>query len=267
MEWLNLVFANRNQSYGAYELRKLSNWFLNKALMVSIALFSTLFIIPSVIKLFKNDVPIETIKQEDPVLSLKKIDVELKKIEIEVPQAIQKPAQKLKTVNLSSNIKVKPDELVQKDAPTITDVKSSVISTEDADGMTSTNSNQSTSNSDGTATGTSNIVEPATNEPLIFVDQMPDFPGGMGAWQKFLAKNLNYPVMAKESEISGRVTVSFVVEKNGEITNLKVIRGVGGGCDEEAIRVIKKSPNWKPGMQNGKPVRVSYVMPIVFRLN
>jgi protein TonB len=96
---------------------------------------------------------------------------------------------------------------------------------------------------------------------------MPEFVGGMDAWAKFLGKNLRYPVQARDEGIQGRVTVSFVVEKNGELSNVKVLKGIGYGCDEEAIRVIKKSPFWKPGFQNGRPVRVSYVMPIVFRLD
>lgn len=99
------------------------------------------------------------------------------------------------------------------------------------------------------------------------VEILPEFPGGMAAWNKFLSKNLKYPSIAQENGVMGRVTVSFVVEKNGEITAIKVMRGIGAGCDEEAIRVIKKSPFWKPGFQNGKAVRVSYVIPIVFQMN
>lgn len=100
-----------------------------------------------------------------------------------------------------------------------------------------------------------------------FIDIMPEFLGGVAAWNKYLANNLRYPAIALENGTTGRFTVSFVVETNGEITHLKVLGAIGDGCDEEALRVIKKSPFWKPGSQNGKAVRVSYVIPILFQMN
>ncbi len=98
-------------------------------------------------------------------------------------------------------------------------------------------------------------------------EEMPKFPGGEQAMIKFVAENINYPQEAKDKEIAGRVFVSFVVEKDGSVSNVKVVRGIGGGCDEEAARVIKGMPKWKPGMQKGKPVRVNYMMPVFFKLD
>ena len=98
-------------------------------------------------------------------------------------------------------------------------------------------------------------------------EEMPEFPGGVEALMDFVGKNVKYPEEAKEKEISGRVFVSFVIEKDGSVSNVKVLRGIGGGCDEEAVRVIKGMPKWKPGIQKGKPVRVSYMMPINFKLD
>ena len=98
------------------------------------------------------------------------------------------------------------------------------------------------------------------------VEQMPEFPGGVEAMMKYVADNVKYPQEAKDKNISGRVFVSFVVEKDGSVSNVEVKRGIGGGCDEEAARVISAMPKWKPGKQKGKPVRVSYMMPIVFKL-
>ena len=98
------------------------------------------------------------------------------------------------------------------------------------------------------------------------VENQPEFPGGMSELYVFLQKNVKYPPIAKESGIQGRVFVNFVVEKNGSISNVKVLRGIGGGCDEEAIRVVKSMPKWKPGKQRGKPVRVSFNLPIKFTL-
>ena len=95
---------------------------------------------------------------------------------------------------------------------------------------------------------------------------MPEFPGGEQAMIDFVAKNVTYPKEAMEKEISGRVLVGFIVEKDGSITKTEVAKGIGGGCDEEALRVVKAMPKWKPGKQDGKPVRVHFLLPISFKL-
>lgn len=107
------------------------------------------------------------------------------------------------------------------------------------------------------------IVE---EEVFLSVEENPEFPGGLGKLLEFVQKNLKYPMMARESDIQGRVFVGFVVEKDGSITNVRVLRGIGGGCDEEAVRVVQSLPKFKPGKQRGNPVRVAYTLPIVFKL-
>ena len=99
------------------------------------------------------------------------------------------------------------------------------------------------------------------------VEVLPEFIGGDKAFGSFIGKNIRYPEAARKENISGRVFVSFVVQKNGTLTDIKVLRGLGYGLDEEAVRVISMSPNWKPGTQNGSPVQVKYTIPIMFRLN
>lgn len=103
-------------------------------------------------------------------------------------------------------------------------------------------------------------------EVFTIVEEMPDFPGGMAKLGEYLAKNIKYPQMAREAGIQGKVFINFVVEKDGSIADVKVMRGIGGGCDEEAIRVVKSMPKWKPGKQRGKAVRVSYNLPVNFKL-
>lgn len=98
------------------------------------------------------------------------------------------------------------------------------------------------------------------------VEDMPTFPGGEEARMKYLMENIKYPEEARTKGIQGTVYVTFVVEKDGSISNVKVLRGIGGGCDEEAIRVVSKMPNWKPGKQRGKAVRVQFNMPFKFNL-
>lgn len=102
--------------------------------------------------------------------------------------------------------------------------------------------------------------------PFIIVENMPTFPGGEKKMMEYVAKNVKYPQLAKEVGTQGRVFVSFVVEKDGSITNVTILRGIGSGCDEEAIRVVKSMPKWNPGLQCGRAVRVSCNLPINFKL-
>ena len=112
------------------------------------------------------------------------------------------------------------------------------------------------------------VEEEEVVEQEIFqiVEEMPDFPGGVAKLSEYLQKNIKYPQMARESGIQGRVFVNFVVEPDGSVSNVKVLRSLGGGCDEEAMRVVKSMPKWKPGKQRGKAVRVSYILPVNFKL-
>ena len=107
-----------------------------------------------------------------------------------------------------------------------------------------------------------------SDEPEVYmiVDEMPEFPGGDKELYQFIADNVKYPAEAKEKGIRGIVYVNFIVELDGSVSDIKVLRGIGGGCDEEAVRVVKSMPKFKPGIQNGEAVRVSYTVPVIFRL-
>ena len=112
------------------------------------------------------------------------------------------------------------------------------------------------------------VEEEEVVEQEIFqiVEEMPAYPGGDQKLMEYVAKNIKYPQIARETGIQGRVFVGFVVEPDGSVSNVKVLRGIGGGCDEEAMRVVKSMPRWKPGKQRGKAVRVSYMLPVNFKL-
>jgi protein TonB len=105
-----------------------------------------------------------------------------------------------------------------------------------------------------------------TDEVFTVVEQMPEFPGGEAAMNAFLDKNLQYPSMAKEQGIQGKVWIGFIVDKFGNVSNVEVLRGIGGGCDEEAARVVSIMPRWVPGKQSGRPVIVKFRFPINFTL-
>jgi protein TonB len=108
--------------------------------------------------------------------------------------------------------------------------------------------------------------EEVEDTPFTVVEDPPTFPGGESALFAYLSKSIKYPQMAQDAGIQGKVYVTFVVERDGSITDVKLMRGIGGGCDEEAIRVVKNMPKWSPGKQRGKPVRVQFTLPVHFKL-
>jgi protein TonB len=121
------------------------------------------------------------------------------------------------------------------------------------------------------AVGTSSITHAAVIEDeqvysIVSIEQMPDFPGGLSKFYGYISKNYNYPAAAREQGVSGRVIVSFIVEKDGSLTDIKVLRDMGLGTGEEAMRLLKKSPKWRAGVQNGRTVRVQYTLPIMLNL-
>ncbi len=110
--------------------------------------------------------------------------------------------------------------------------------------------------------------EPKEDVDQIFsiVEEQAVYKGGLGAFYEFVSKKIKYPAQAKRMNIEGKVFVEFVIERDGRLTDVKAIKGIGGGCDEEAVRVVMSSPGWNPGKQRGKPVRTRFVIPIKFTL-
>jgi periplasmic protein TonB len=113
----------------------------------------------------------------------------------------------------------------------------------------------------------SSFAQEAKKDTTVYtvVESMPQYPGGDDAMMKYLAINITYPQVAKDKGIQGTVWCTFVVEKDGSVNNVKILRGIGYGCDEEVIRVVKAMPKWKPGEKGGKPVRVQYSLPVKFK--
>lgn len=109
-------------------------------------------------------------------------------------------------------------------------------------------------------------IEEEEEEVFLVVEDDPEFPGGLEALSHFIAENIKYPQLAKENNITGRVFVTFVVEKDGSVANVRVLRDIGGGCGAEAVRVVKSMPKWKPGKQRGKAVRTQFNLPVSFNL-
>lgn len=270
IEWLNLVFKNRNQSYGAYELRLHSDQNTLRALFIAAPLFIALFA-GSLLYKELNPPPAEIVPAERmielielPIPVVEKIKPPIK---LETPKA-SPVKEKAKMVALPSKPVVVEDAL-QIDPPTIEDVKKAVIGPVTQDGLenrlvasNAEGDGNGVAGGSGTGVGIDNEIYNVSG-----IEVYPEFVGGMKEWARFIQKNLKYPSMAMDQGKQGKVFVSFVVEKDGSVTNVTVIRGIGFGCDEEALRVISKSPKWKPGKQNGQNVRVKYTMPLGFAIS
>jgi protein TonB len=268
-EWLDLVFADRNKNYGAYELRSKSSSIMTRALFVSGSLFILLCFSPLIYaKLFpKEEVVVEIARPVDLTDVIHQMKPDVPKPE-EKPEPKKADPVKLKTIALPSQVVV-VNKTELPPPPTVDDIKLAVISTKTQDGVVAPHAVVSDGKGSGDGTGTAKEGTGAGEDKEIYLgaDEYPEFTGGAKAWSKYMERNLRYPSRAQEEGAAGKVYVSFVVEKDGSITDVSVIKGIGFGCDEEAIKVIKKSPLWKPGKNKGTPVRVRYNMAINFQIS
>ena len=226
-DWVDLVFEGRNKAYGAYRLRK-STTKRNILAMVAVVI---LLVVAFIILTVKNFVDEQRAKVAmTQVAELTNYDQPKKKAEVK-----------------QKKVEVEPERVVER-----------VKGNDDANGEI--------------LKAKEVIAEPEPpkheeeNKVFDIVEQQPLFPGGPAALMKYLSENTKYPVVAQENGVQGRVTVQFVVEKDGSISDVHVLRGVDPSLDKEAVRVVKSMPRWTPGKQNGITVRVNYRVPVLFRL-
>jgi len=264
-EWIDLVFKNRNQSYGAYSLRAASSGITLKALLLTVPVFILIVAGPNIYKRLWPDavVPMETYR----VIDVAEPPLAIKPEEKKIIQPKSEPLpEKVKMVKLTANIAVVKDPVNDEKPVMIDELKDAVIGQVTQAGE-STQASAAPVVSTGGGNGLAAPVEDTHIYDASGIDAYPEFEGGMAAWAKFIQRNLRYPYAAQEKEVQGKVFLSFVVEIDGSITDVTLIKGIGAGCDEEAVRVIKKSPKWKPGQQQNRKVRVRYTMPLSFQLS
>ena len=270
-EWLNLVFKNKNQAYGAYALRSESGKTSMRALFFGSAVFILLFTAPKLYSLFeKKEVDVEPINNEKVIDIILPPKVEQPKIKEELVLPKADPIEKkIKTVKPMSR-PTPVDDAPAFTPPTVEDMNHAAVGPVTQTGLeTDLGTVPSAGAGNGTGPGTTPGEGTGSGDEIYNfrdIEAYPEFEGGMKAFYKFIQKNLRYPASALDQEKQGKVFISFVVERDGAISDVKVLKGVGYGMDEEASRVIKKSPNWKPGKQNGKTVRVRFNMPITFSM-
>jgi len=259
-EWIDVVFTDRNKNYGAYELRKQNGINTSKALLIGVLSFVFVISLPTIINLIAGFIP----KKEDKV--------KIVPVVLQPPPPLNKqkppppppepPKPKVDQVKFPPPV-VKPDNEVKEQPPTIKELEVADPGQKNIKGDPNADIkiDEPVGNSD-----VKQVTEEDPNKIFTAVEQEPTPAGGMAAFYKYLGNNIRYPAVAKENNVQGKVFMQFVVERDGSLTDVKVIRGIGNGCDEEAIRVLKNAPKWKAGIQNGRPVRVQYNVPISFTL-
>jgi protein TonB len=260
-EWIDVVFTDRNKTYGAYELRRENPKNTNKALVIGIIVFVFIISFQTILNFISGFIPKATEK------------VKITNVVLQPPPPLDKtkppppppepPKPKVDQVKFPPPV-VKPDNEVKEQPPTVKEleVADPGQKTVKGDPNADIKIDEPVGNSDVKA-----VTEEDPNKIFTAVEKEPAFPGGEDAFIKYLGKNIHYPAIAKENNVQGKVFLSFVVERSGALTDIKVVRGIGSGCDDEAVRVLKNSPKWAPGIQNGRPVRVAYTIPVSFTLS
>ncbi len=260
-EWLELVFEKRNKEYGAYYLRQHYADTVVKAMVIAFATMITAIAVTGVLIRVKSATERMIVVNNDPVYQIpppKKIEPPKPKIE-QPKAAAALPATPINTTKFIPPVVVEDDKAVE--PPKLEELKGA-IGQETIKGAGPGIAPIDAAGKGGD--GPDNLGNDVNGKPYIAVENMPVPNGGSAGWAKFLQSNIHYPHEALSNEASGRVIVSFIVEKDGHLSNIHVERGPGYGMDEEAARVLKLAKPWTPGMQNGNPVRVKLTLPVNF---
>ena len=273
-EWCDLVFEGKNKDFGAYVIRtestKRHNLAVLWALVGSLAVAALTFGLIQANKYleerrlasqhYQTEVFVDlTAEEPEPEKQI----IEPEKPEV-IPEEVESATIKVTELQIVEDAEVREeDEIVTIDEQIATDASAGTVT--HLDGSTDLNNINQAVN-EVVVEDKKPAVEAKPEEVFKSVEQMPQFPGGEAALMKFLASHINYPPMAAENNVQGKVIVQFVVDKTGKVGEVKVVRNVDKDLDNEAIRVCKALPKFTPGRQNGRPVSVWYTLPIQFKL-
>jgi periplasmic protein TonB len=258
-DWCDLVFEGKNKDYGAYELRKKSYTRHFWALTIAALLFVLASLTPEIMHRIMP-------KQREMMVTVRTLsDLNLEKPkepQENILKEIPPPPPIRNTIKFTPPV-IKPDEQVnEEDEPKM---QKEVV--EDKAAISTADFNKGTDDVAAPIAKQAEKIVEEDDKPFLIVEQMPQFPGGDIEMMKFIRDNLKYPPRAQEAGVQGKVIVNFVVGRDGKITHIKIVRGIGSGCDEEAIRVLEKMPPWTPGKMGGKAVPVYFTFPITFKLS
>ncbi|WP_299709059.1 energy transducer TonB [uncultured Pontibacter sp.] len=261
----DIVFEGRNRAYGAYLLRQLYNKHVSTAALIAISVFALLISIPLVAKLIEGEeevVPVERIVTEVELAPPPPIDEATPPPPPPPPDLPPPPPPVRAQVKFTPPVVKRDAEVVEEEqVPDQEELEDIDIGTKNVEGVKGAPLDL------GDIDGTSDIVADVVEEkPYTYVEQMPEFPGGESEMLKYLGKNIRYPAAAQRAGVEGLVVLSFVVSRTGEISEIEVVKSLGSGTDEEAMRVVKTMPKWSPGKQNGRTVPVRYTLPVRFAI-
>ena len=268
--WSDLMFENRNKEYGAYVLRRQTTSRNIKSIIAVLILFA-LVMVYMVAKNAYDDYQkahmAQTQVTELTALQEQKKEAKVERKEIVKQEKVEQVVEKVKSsIKFTAPVIKKDDEVRPEDEMKSQDeIMNSKVAVGFANVIGNDESGEVLKAKEALVT---EPVKPKEEENKVFdvVEQMPSFPGGMSALMAYLQKSIKYPPVAEENGIQGRVVCTFVVERDGSVTDVKVAKSVDPSLDKEAVRVVSAMPKWIPGKQNGQSVRVKYTLPVTFRL-
>lgn len=258
-----IVFEHRNKEYGAYQLRTNYTTSLSKATFIGVSFFLLMLLTNFIFARAKDN----NLSDEGVIINVQKLPDEPQPIieKIKEPEP-PKEVEQLKEVKFITLEVVKNTEN-ESPPPPQSEIDNAVIGTENKEGKIVTNITETPPVEAPPAIVKVLEITEESNAPFLTVEEKPSFIGGDKEMYKFLSNNLKYPSAAQRANIQGKVFLKFIVEKDGSISGVETMKGIGFGCDEEAARVVKLMPKWIAGRQNGRNVRVFFTLPVFFRLD
>jgi protein TonB len=268
--WSDIMFENRNKEYGAYVLRRQTTARNIKSIIAVLIIFA-LVMVYMVAKNAYDDYQkahmAQTQVTELTALQEQKKEAKVERKEIVKQEKVEQVVEKVKSsIKFTAPVIKKDDEVRPEDEMKSQDeIMNSKVAVGFANVIGNDESGEVLKAKEALVT---EPVKPKEEENKVFdvVEQMPSFPGGMAALMAYLQKSIKYPPVAEENGIQGRVVCTFVVERDGSVTDVRVAKSVDPSLDKEAVRVVSAMPKWIPGKQNGQSVRVKYTLPVTFRL-
>ncbi len=261
----DIVFEGRNKSYGAFELRRIYGRNVTRALIIGAALLALLVFIPAIAKMMEDRKPKEVLNlKENVLMDAPPLDETKPPPPPPPPEAPPPPPPKLTTVKFTPPVVKKDEEVKKEEVPDQEELKDKTVATVSVKGNT-----DAPDLSDLSGEGTKPVEEVVeTNKVYTYVEQMPALPGGggMGAIVSAIQKNVRYPAVDLRNQVEGKVFASFTVDENGDISDVKIVKGISGTIDAETIRAIKGLPKFIPGKQNGRSVKVSFTVPVTYKI-
>jgi protein TonB len=254
----DIIFHNRNKAYGAYVLRTDYNKHLRKAMFMGYSFFASLLLLPALERLLDKPDATPAIEQ---VFNPRLIEQIVEMVQPTPKADMPKPSTGNTQHSSGFSVVRNPAGEAQDSMPPL--AQAAAIEGVPSEGGVDVFVIGGT----GTIPEIPEPAPPAPNQVVDIADEMPEYIGGEAAMKRFLSENIEYPERAKMTDIEGKVVVGFVVNSDGTVVDAKVLKGIGGGCNEEALRVVSMMPKFKPGRQGGRNVRVRFVLPIAFRLN